>query len=67
MIVVGVLFNPWDRKTYDYLTDLDLAVGDRVVVWTGRGESVVTVASIKNKSDKATAKVLRRADEGDTL
>jgi hypothetical protein len=62
--IVSVEFNPWDHRSYDYLCDLDdVAVGDRVIVETKRGENTVTVTGIKDRSDRATASILRRADE----
>lgn len=57
--VVGVEFNAWDRKSYDYFCDFEVAPGDKAVVQTSRGEAEVTVISVKQNSEKATAAVLR--------
>lgn len=53
-----------DEKTYDYFVPegLTLAPGDNVMVETKRGETEVTVMAIKNESDMAEKKILRRAD-----
>jgi cell fate regulator YaaT (PSP1 superfamily) len=53
-----------DTKTYDYFVPagLELAVGDRVVVETKRGETEVEVVEIKTESDKAEKTIIRRAD-----
>lgn len=50
-----------DEKTYDYFipTDLTVAVGNKVVVETARGETTVEIMEIKSGSDKAQKKILR--------
>ena len=52
-------------KTYDYFAPISVEVGDRVVVETRRGEAVVTVAEIKDRSERAEKSILRMADESD--
>ena len=53
-----------DQKTYDYLVPhgLDLAVGDKVMVATKRGETEVEVVEVKAESEMASKPILRRAD-----
>ncbi len=50
-----------DEKTYDYFipTELTVAVGNKVVVETARGETTVEIMEIKSGSDKAQKKILR--------
>lgn len=61
MQVVSVKFNPWDQKTFDYFTTLDLKPGDEVVVETDRGEAVVRVETLNRNSDKARKWIVRKA------
>jgi hypothetical protein len=53
-----------DQKTYDYLIPhwLELAVGDKVMVETKRGETEVEVVEIKAESEMASKLILRRAE-----
>lgn len=40
-------FNPWDQRSYTYLTDgHDCAVGDKVRVLTNKGEKTVEVVGL---------------------
>jgi primosomal protein N' len=57
-----------DQKTYDYRIPhgLDLAVGDKVMVETKRGETEVEVVEIKTESEMASKLILRRADPAPT-
>jgi len=50
-----------DDRTYDYFVPhgLELKPGDKVVVETKRGETVVTVVEIKDESDRAEKSILR--------
>lgn len=52
-----------DGKTYDYAIPdgLAIAVGDKAIVQTKRGETTVEIVEIKDASDKATASILRIA------
>lgn len=71
-MVVSVQFRNCPFKTYDYLTSMPLHKGDFVVVPTralGEGDplaadldhlAVAQVASLKVKSDKATAWVISK-------
>lgn len=44
---VAVQFNPWDRRSYTYHNDGDpVAIGDKVLVTTPRGQSTVEVVSL---------------------
>lgn len=45
---VSVKFNPWDHRDYTYHnTGEPVAVGDRVIVETNRGDATVDVVAIK--------------------
>lgn len=61
-MVVQVSFKGNLVKLYDYLTDLDLQVGEPVVVPTGSSYSVGKVKNILDSSNKATAWVVQRVD-----
>lgn len=61
-MVVQVSFKGNLVKLYDYLTDLDLTVGEPVVVPTGSGYSVGRVERFLGSSSKATAWVVQRVD-----
>lgn len=50
---------PHSARTYDYLAPFPVHVGQKVVVETRRGEAVVEVVEVKEKSDRATASLLR--------
>lgn len=56
--IAAVKFDGSDR-TYDYIAPFPVSPGMRVVVETRRGEAVVTVAEVKDHSDKATASLVR--------
>lgn len=44
---VAVQFNPWDRRSYTYHNDGEpVAIGDKVLVTTPRGQSVVEVVGL---------------------
>lgn len=64
--IVAVRFDG-STGLYDYYCQFeDVAVGDRVIVNTRRGEAEVTVAEIKAESEKATANIVRRAERKPT-
>jgi hypothetical protein len=55
--LVAVQFNPWDRRDYTYHTDGDpVAIGDRVIVTTERGDSSVTVMSLPTETPQFATK-----------
>lgn len=62
LLVAAVKFK-WqkDEKTYDYFIpgDLAVAVGDKVIVETARGETTVEVMAIKPESEMAQKKIVR--------
>jgi hypothetical protein len=53
-----------DAKTYDYAVPagLELALGDKVMVETKRGETEVTVVELKAESEMASKPILRRVE-----
>lgn len=57
-------FNPWDQRSYTYRNDGDaLAIDDRVIVETARGETKVTVVGICEDAPEFECKpILRRAE-----
>lgn len=59
--VVRVAFKD-SPKLYDYFTDLQLNVGDLVVVPAGSFYSVVTVKQIKDSSLRAEKFVVQKVD-----
>lgn len=61
-------FNPWDRRSYTYQNDSDaLAVGDRVIVMTDRGETEVTVVEIcAEKPDFQCKPIIRKVEAEQT-
>jgi cell fate regulator YaaT (PSP1 superfamily) len=63
LLYVAAIKFKWqkDEKTYDYFipADLTVAIGDKVVVETTRGETTVEVMNIKAGSDKAQKSILR--------
>lgn len=61
-MVVQISFKGNLVKLYDYLTDLNLKVGEPVVVPTGSGYSVGRVERSVGSSSKATAWVVQRVD-----
>ena len=58
-------FNPWDRRSYTYKNDGEsLAVDDRVIVETSRGETEVTVVGLCDEAPEFECKpILRKADQ----
>ncbi|ASP79626.1 hypothetical protein [Sinorhizobium meliloti] len=62
LLVAAVKFK-WqkDEKTYDYFIpgDLTVAVGDKVIVETARGETTVEVMAIKLNSEMAQKTIVR--------
>lgn len=62
VMVVQVSFRGNMAKLYDYLTDLDLQVGEPVVVPTGSSYAVGRVERLLESSSKATAWVVQRVD-----
>lgn len=57
-MIASVQF-PGSPRTYDYVAPFPVHVGMKVIVETRRGEAVVEVVAIKEKSDAATASLLR--------
>lgn len=62
MNIARVKFKPWG-DTYDYLNDLDLNVGDKVVVETSRGLDIAEVAELAESSDFAFRWVVQKIDD----
>ncbi|MGH0345522.1 hypothetical protein NKY44_17180 [Sinorhizobium meliloti] len=62
-LLVAVVKFKWqkDEKTYDYFIpgDLTVAVGDKVIVETARGETTVEVMAIKPNSEMAQKAIVR--------
>lgn len=56
--IAAVMF-PGSTRSYDYIAPFPIHVGMKVVVETRRGEAVVEVVEVKERSDKATASLLR--------
>ena len=50
---------PGSPRTYDYIAPFPVHIGQRVVVNTKRGEAIVEVVGVKQKSDAATASLVR--------
>lgn len=57
-MIASVQF-PGSTKSYDYIAPFPVHIGQKVVVETRRGEAVVEVVAVKEKSDAATASLLR--------
>ena len=60
--VVSVKFDGYAYKTYDFFTDLELKVGDVVVVDTQNGLQVAEVVDVDVDSSKATKWVVDKVD-----
>lgn len=56
---VSVSFHPGGKR-YDYLCDEDLALGDKVIVMTSNGETVVTVEAVFEKTESELAIPLKQ-------
>ena len=50
---------PGSTRAYDYIAPFPVHIGQKVVVETRRGEAVVEVVAIKERSENATASLLR--------
>lgn len=61
-MVVRISFKGNLAKLYDYFTDLNVKVGEPVVVPTGSTFSIGKVEKILQGSNKATAWVVQRVD-----
>lgn len=57
-MIASVQF-PGSPREYDYIAPFPVHVGMKVVVNTKRGEAVVEVVGVKEKSDAATASLVR--------
>jgi hypothetical protein len=57
-MIASVQF-PGSNRSYDYLAPFPVHIGMKVVVMTRRGEAVVEVVGVKEKSDAATASLIR--------
>lgn len=57
-MITSVQF-PGSPREYDYIAPFPVHVGMKVVVNTKRGEAVVEVVGVKEKSDAATASLVR--------
>lgn len=62
MKIVQIAFRGNYAKLYDYFTDLELAIGEPVVVETGSTFSVGTVAGFINESKNARAWIVQKID-----
>ena len=56
---VSVIFNPGGKR-YDYLCDLPVGIGDKVVVKTSEGEKTVTVVAAFEKTQSELALPLKK-------
>lgn len=57
-MIASVQF-PGSPRQYDYIAPFPVHVGMKVVVETRRGEAVVEVVGVKEKSENATASLVR--------
>lgn len=57
-MIASVQF-PGSSRAYDYIAPFPVHIGQKVVVNTKRGEAVVEVVGIKEKSESATASLVR--------
>ena len=57
-MIASVQF-PGSSRSYDYIAPFPVHIGQKVIVNTKRGETVVEVVGIKEKSDAATASLVR--------
>lgn len=62
MKVVQIAFRGNYAKLYDYFTDLDISIGEPVVVETGSTFSVGTVVGFIPKSKNARAWIVQKID-----
>ena len=62
MKIVQVVFRGNYAKLYDYFTDLDVVVGEPVVVETGSTFSIGTIAGFVEKSKNARAWIVQKID-----
>lgn len=62
MKIAQIIFKGNTCKSYDYFTDLDLTVGEPVVVETGSTFSVGTVQKIIDESKNAKSWVVQKVD-----
>ena len=62
MQIVQVFFRGNVCKTYDYFTDLDLKVGEPVIVQTGSTFSVGTVQGFVSESKNAKVWIVQKID-----
>jgi len=62
MKIVQIAFKGNYAKLYDYYTDLDVTVGEPVVVETGSTFSIGTVAGFITESKNARAWIVQKID-----
>ena len=62
MKIAQIAFRGNYAKLYDYFTDLDIAIGEPVVVENGSTFSIGTVASFINESKNARAWIVQKID-----
>lgn len=63
---VAVRFNPWDRRNYTYHNDAEpVALGDKVIVDTARGKSIVEVVGLPDPPSFETKPIVGKAPPGE--
>ena len=62
MEIVQIVFKGNYAKLYDYYTDLDVKVGEPVVVETGSTFSIGTVAGFVDESKNARSWIVQKID-----
>lgn len=56
---VAVQFKPWDQRSYTYRNDGDpVAIGDKVLVATSKGEQTVDVVSLPTEQPPFATKAI---------
>jgi len=67
MKIVQIIFKGNHAKPYDYFTELDVVVGEPVVVETGSTFSIGTIAGFVEHSKNARSWIVQKIDvEGHT-
>ena len=62
MAIVQIVFKGNYAKLYDYFTDLDVKIGEPVVVETGSTFSIGTVAGFLSESKNARSWIVQKID-----
>ena len=62
MQIAKVILEGAPAKLYDYYSDLDMEVGDYVLVPTPYGPKVAVVKKVASASDKAQKLVIQKVD-----